>query len=299
MPPTPKTPLYAAWAATIVASSLPLIIWRDLAGGEPTWWWASTAVALLAVFGTTFLTAGLKPIRGYLAIILLIFFLGFGGGWQYGLVPIIRGSLFWTDVVDTQSWAVNAVATHMLRLIIPFTIMAFLLLRGKNRKDMFLTRGEVDAPAEPSRLIGMKRREPWTRIGATFAVIFTSGSAIFVGLTARPTLDAIIGVIPLLPIILLLATMNGFNEEFTLRAAPLSELVSAVGKEQALMLTTYFFGIGHFYGVPPNIYGVALAGFLGWFLGKSILETRGFTWAWLIHFLQDILVFSLLAMAAM
>lgn len=31
---------------------------------------------------------------------------------------------------------------------------------------------------------------------------------------------------------------------------------------------------------------------MGWLLAKSMLETGGFFWAWLIHFLQDILIFS-------
>jgi len=30
-------------------------------------------------------------------------------------------------------------------------------------------------------------------------------------------------------------------------------------------------------------------------LGKAMLETRGFTWAWFIHFIQDVLIFSFMA----
>jgi hypothetical protein len=69
-----------------------------------------------------------------------------------------------------------------------------------------------------------------------------------------------------------------------------------VGERQALLITTAFFGLGHFYGIPNGVLDVALSGFLGWFLGKSILETRGFFWGWLIHFLQDVIIFTFLAM---
>ncbi len=275
-----------------------MILWREFLGGEPDWWWGATAVALSALFASALVVKTLKPIRGYLAVLLLIFLLGFGGGWQSGLVPLIRGSPLWASVVEQRPWAASALATHLLRLTIPLVILGYMLARGKGRRELFLMRGDISALAEPSRLIGMKKPEPWTRIGTVFALIFTAGSAVFVVLSFHPSTEALAGITPLLPTILLLATMNGFNEEFTLRAAPLSELVPAVGKEQALLLTTYFFGIGHFYGVPPNVIGVALAGFLGWFLGKSILETRGFFWAWTIHLLQDILVFTLLAMSA-
>ena len=55
-------------------------------------------------------------------------------------------------------------------------------------------------------------------------------------------------------------------------------------------------GEGHYYGVPYGVVGVLLAGFLGWFLGKSMQETGGFVWAWLIHFLQDVIIFTFLLM---
>lgn len=58
------------------------------------------------------------------------------------------------------------------------------------------------------------------------------------------------------------------------------------------------FGVGHFYGIPNGVVGVLLTGFLGWFLGKSMLETGGFFWAWLIHFMQDVVIFAFLAMLA-
>ncbi|MFT6001338.1 MAG: hypothetical protein ACI95T_000082 [Flavobacteriales bacterium] len=37
-----------------------------------------------------------------------------------------------------------------------------------------------------------------------------------------------------------------------------------------------------------------LAVFFGWLLAKSIIETEGVFWAWLIHFLQDVIIFSAL-----
>jgi hypothetical protein len=246
---------------------------------------------------STLLVEGLRPVRGYLTIISLIFFLGFGGGWQIGLVPLIRGSKLWIDSAENTSWAVSALTTHLLRLVIPLTILVYLLARGRSLKDIYLVKGEVSAMAKPSKLIGMNKPEPWTRIGSIFLAIFSAGMVAFVLLSARPSVDVLIRVLPFVPIAAVIAVMNGFNEEFTLRAAPLSELVAAVGKDQALFMTTFFFGLGHFYGVPPNLVGVALAGFLGWFLGKSILETRGVLWAWFIHFVQDVFVFTFLAMA--
>jgi hypothetical protein len=292
-----RAPLYVAWAATLTASTLTLIPWRELLGGEPGWWWGATAIMIISLFTSTLLIERLRQVCGYITIISLIFFLGLGGGWQTGLVPLIRGSQLWIDSVESAPWATSALATHLLKLLIPLTILSYLLARGRSLKDIHLVKGDVSAMAEPSRLIGMKKPEPWTRVGSVFAVIFSTGTVAFVLLSSRPSIDVLIRVLPLIPVAIVIAALNGFNEEFTLRAAPLSELVAVVGKNQALLMTTVFFGLGHFYGVPPNLIGVTLAGFLGWFLGKSILETRGFFWAWLIHFVQDIFVFTFLAMA--
>jgi hypothetical protein len=144
----------------------------------------------------------------------------------------------------------------------------------------------------------MKKPEPWTHIGKIFAIIFTVVTFISLMLAWRPSLDMFVKVPPLIPVALLIAAMNAFNEEFTLRAAPLSTLLPAIGKQQALMITTVYFGLGHFYGIPNNVPGVLMSAFLGWFLGKSLLETKGFFWAWIIHFLPDALIFTFLAMSA-
>lgn len=53
--------------------------------------------------------------------------------------------------------------------------------------------------------------------------------------------------------------------------------------------------MGHYYGAPYGITGVLMAYFLGWFLGKSIIETKGIFWAWMIHFVQDFLIMLFLA----
>jgi hypothetical protein len=71
-----------------------------------------------------------------------------------------------------------------------------------------------------------------------------------------------------------------------------------LSNRQAILLTAAYFGIGHYYGVPYGIIGVLMAGILGWLLGKSMLETKGFFWAWFIHFLQDVMIFSFMAIGS-
>jgi ABC-type glycerol-3-phosphate transport system permease component len=60
-------------------------------------------------------------------------------------------------------------------------------------------------------------------------------------------------------------------------------LEDIIGGKHALYLTSLYFGIGHFYGVPSGVIGIILSSFLGYILGKSMLETRGFFWAFSLH----------------
>lgn len=57
------------------------------------------------------------------------------------------------------------------------------------------------------------------------------------------------------------------------------------------MVSALLFGIPHYLGTPGQLIGVLAAGFLGWFLAKSVLETKGLGWAWFVHFLQDVIIF--------
>lgn len=78
----------------------------------------------------------------------------------------------------------------------------------------------------------------------------------------------------------------------------LGTLNGVIPPRQALLLTSVFFGLAHYYGVPYGILGVVMSTFLGWILGKAMLETRGFFWAWFIHFCQNVAIFSFMASGA-
>lgn len=292
-----KTIIATAWVATLLASSLDVILWKELTGGIPYWLPWIHVVALTTIFVLTLILPQLRSLRKFTAILLIIFLLGFGGGWQWGLIPYLRETAIWVNWETQVPWALSAISTHLLRLLPALIILVFLLFSGRKRSDLFLVKGNVRAPVEPSRLLGMKKAEPWTRIGTIFAVIFASVTLIYLALSNFPSLRTIELALPLIPVAIVIAAINAFNEEFTLRAAPLSELKNSVGKHQGLMITTLFFGLGHFYGVPSGVLGVLLASFLGWFLGKSMLETKGFIWAWLIHFLPDVFIFTFFAFA--
>ena len=81
------TTLVVAWVATLLASSLAIIFWKELAGAVPDWLPWTHAIGLLTIFFITFFVSEFKGLRWYVGILVVIFFLGFGGGWDWGLIP--------------------------------------------------------------------------------------------------------------------------------------------------------------------------------------------------------------------
>jgi hypothetical protein len=72
----------------------------------------------------------------------------------------------------------------------------------------------------------------------------------------------------------------------------LSTLSQVIGKNNALLINVVFFGMAHYlYGSPPGIIGFMMTGFLVFLLGRSMIETKGFLWPWVIHFMPDLVIF--------
>lgn len=286
-----KTTLIFPWSIVLIASPLAIIFWRTLATHEPIWWpWIHFA-ALLILMSLTLFKPTLKPFRRFTAIVIIIFVMGYGGGWDWGLIPFIRSSEAWSLWITQSPKASSEIMLHLLRLSPALIILSFLLLSGRKRVDFYLIKGDIRANVKKSRILGIKKPEPWIKIALIFSAVFASVTALFLIAVNGLPLEAFASNWFLILVGLLIATMNAFNEEFTLRAAPLGEIEPAIGKANSLLVTAAYFGLGHYFGVPSGVVGVLLSGFLGWFLGKSMIETKGFFLAWMVHFITDIPIF--------
>jgi len=138
---------------------------------------------------------------------------------------------------------------------------------------------------------------PWSHIGPAIAVIAFVPVLAVLWLSDSPSSGLLVKALPYLPAAILFAAMNGFGEEMSLRAPLLSALQGQIDRRHVLLLTAVYFGLGHYSGsVSAGIIWVVFAGLLGWLMGRSMVETKGAFWAWLIHFAEDIPVFFFMAL---
>lgn len=96
----------------------------------------------------------------------------------------------------------------------------------------------------------------------------------------------------LLPLVILFSITNAWSEEIFSRFVIVSGLHGKMKPETICFISAAIFGLGHIMGTPSGPFGVVASGALGWFLARSVVDTRSLGWAWLIHFLQDVVIFG-------
>jgi hypothetical protein len=280
-----------AWVVTLLISTLPDIAFDKLAGGVPVWL-VFVKLGIILVLGlVAALWKPLRPLRNYFIIMLAFFGL-------LELRPLVNFNwpslqkLFGNSVFD-----VRMQTEQTGKLAVSVAMIAILLILGYKRRDFFLGRGDLRAPIKPVPLLGFPKPDPWPVFGLQWGFYIAAFLVVMQYMGLRPGSDLLLKVIPVIPSILFYAALNAFNEEMIYRAPMLATLEPVGGSTQALWMSAYFFGIAHYFGTPGGIVGGLLSIFMGWILGKGMVETRGLFWSWWIHFLSDVAIFSFLAMA--
>lgn len=281
------------WAVTLLMSTLPNILWQESTGQPATWLFWAKEILLATLLLLSLGWPALRPLRQYMIVFVVLFAAEQGFGWL-AATSWWQG---WFGGVDAP-FTLSMLGTQIQRLCVALIVIAVLLAMKRRRDAIFLVKGDVRAKARPVRWLGIKGSDSWVRVGGLASLFIGLGLLAFLVPVAWPTLGALPRALPLLPAILVFAALNAFNEEMSYRASLLSTSENAIGSHQAVWMTAAFFGIGHYYGVPYGVIGVVMAGFLGWFLGKSMVETRGLFWAWTIHMIQDVLIFSFMAVGS-
>jgi membrane protease YdiL (CAAX protease family) len=281
-----------AWAVTLLVSLLPDILFRELTGSLPAWlYWAKLGL-VIALLLASLVWKNLRPLWLFSAVLLTVYLLE-------GLVGQFFQSLNYSAWLRNASPFVKDIGSVQIpRATTSLLLVLIMLVLMRRPGRFFLVKGKLDALAAPIPLLFGKPVK-WSILGPAVAGAMCLGLLVFIfAFGSLPSLQALKGVAPLLPFVLLFAIVNSFGEEMLYRAPWLGALEGPAGPAQALLITAVYFGIGHFYGVPYGILGVILAFIPGWLMGKSMLETRGFTWAWFIHFCMDVVIFFFIALGS-
>lgn len=280
-----------AWGIILLVSTLPDIAWVELTGSTPVWLTFVKMGLLLALALTAFIWKPLRPLRNYFIVLLAFFGLSELRPRIDFTLPALQ-AIFGNTVFDARMQA-----EQTGKLAVALAMIVILLILGYKRHDIFLARGDLRAPIEPAPLLGFPKRDPWPNFGLQWALYIAVALGVMQYLSLRPSVDALLRVVPILPSILFYAALNAFHEELTYRSPLLATLEPVGGSKQALWMAAYFFGIAHYFGTPGGVVGGLASIFMGWILGKGMVETRGLFWTWWIHFLSDIAIFSFISAA--
>lgn len=269
----------------MLASFLPFIFWRAFLHHDelPPWISIAQLLGLGVILGLVLISPSLRPLLG--VVMALIAFVV--GDWIRYALERTPGVMDWTKTAPQYQW----IFVDSLFALVPGLLMAATLIgSGMKRQGVFLTKGDLSAPSKMPFGI---RSIPWTWLGPILIVVFSIPLVMQLSAALGPDFSLTKKVVAALPIIVAFAIVNAASEEFRFRCVLLARIEPVLGRGQALGLTSTLFGLGHWFGHPSGLSGVVMAGIAGWLWGKSMIETRGLFWAWLIHGIQDVIILVL------
>ena len=196
------------------------------------------------------------------------------------------------EYINTQS------KYQALLLGVALLVLFALYFANTANFSAFLAPGNIAAPAKEVSWLGISEGESWLGLGASLTFFITLATSTFTYLQFRRSGGGLKKLLPFLPWVLLFSLSNSFSEEVIYRLGVVVPLVGAIDTSYILLVSAIGFGAPHLRGMPNGIVGALMAGLLGWLLAKSVVETNGIFWAWFIHFLQDVVIFSAFVLAA-
>lgn len=272
----------------LIASILFDIIITKLLGYKPAW----------LAFTKLLILAG--------ASIIFIFVKDYKQFSKYTLVlATIVASQIITDFLSTTSlwnsfFSINTfIGTFSnqisLKVIRSVMIIGVLLFTLKSPKRFYLCKGNLSVKADKISWLGIdKGRISWGKLSLISAIAISVGTILLIVITVTgiSAPKSISKLLLNLPVIVLFALTNSFCEGIIFRTAILGTLRAILPKKHIIIIAAIFFGIAHYYGAPSGVVGVFMSGLLGWYMCRSMYETNGFLSSWIIHFMQDVVIFS-------
>jgi len=284
-------PRVIAWAA-VLFSTAGAIFWRRPGLPAPFWLIAAESSVIFAAALAAIWIPSWRGLGRFLFAIALL-----NLTWDY-IAPTLAGSSSVRAVTDHVSWGARLFLGRTFTLLGAVLVSLTLIGSGITRRDLFLCIGNPAAPSKPIPFLGLRKPVPWTWLGPGFILLFALFLAPYLYLTVDPNFRLGERILRIFPWSLAVAIVNAASEEFQFRSVLLAHLRGVFRPEEMILLTAVYFGVRHYNGQPSGPLGVVMATFAGWIWARSMIETRGGLWAFLIHMVQDIVIFAFLAVGA-
>lgn len=272
---------------TLIASILPEIIFREWIGSVPA---ILSLVKLIILLLAYILFRYLKnsKISKYTLVLGVIILVEI-------LTKFTTSSSLWQETFDRNSFVGNFGGSILLKLIGIIPVVAVLIALFRSPAEVYISKGDLSIKADEIKWLGIRKHMiSWRKLAIISALCISTGTVLLTiftvtGISAKINTDNLMKYIPF---VVIFALLNSLCEGIVYRSAILGSLKNVLPKNQLMIIAAMIFGIAHYYGAPSGIVGVIMSFLLGWYLCRSMYETKGFVSSWIIHFMQDIVIFA-------
>jgi membrane protease YdiL (CAAX protease family) len=190
----------------------------------------------------------------------------------------------------------QAIKFQVAQLLLALVVLGITYLLNPEDFLRFFRIGDLQTHIGKIGWLGITGNESWLEIALSIGVFITLGTGLFMFFQLKKLKTKFYLDLSLFKWVILFSAMNAFSEEAIFRVGIVSPLLDQLSIPAILIISAVMFGLPHYFGQPSGIIGVIMAGFLGWFLAMSLVETQGVFIAWTIHFVQDVVIISSLFM---
>lgn len=183
---------------------------------------------------------------------------------------------------------------QLILLIIAMISLNITYFLNKESFTNYFSLGNISAPAQEMNCFGIKANDSWAKTGISLTIAISLITGIFmffqlkhVSINWQLLQSGVFWI-------LLFSLTNSFGEEMIYRIGIVSPLKGLLTPMTVFIISAILFGLPHLAGMPSGLIGAIMASILGLVLAKSLYETNGLFWAWLIHFLQDVIIIGAL-----
>ena len=178
------------------------------------------------------------------------------------------------------------------QLVLAFAVLVIVYLLNPENFKAFFQFGDIQARISKVTWLGITGNETWLEIVLVLGFFITFGTGIFMYFQAKKAGAKVTSLFLFIPWVILFSAMNAFSEEAIFRIGIVTPLYGQLPVWIILIISGILFGLPHYFGQPSGVIGVIMAGFLGWLLAMSLVETQGLFLAWVVHFVQDVVIIT-------